>query len=64
MLNASQVVVVVVDRVVILDFDLAAAAWVGKACTIIKVLHIDEIYLEYGLIIKIKPHMWPLEPKN
>ena len=30
----------------------------------IKVFHIDEIYLECGLRIEIKPNLWPPEPKN
>ena len=30
----------------------------------IKVLHFDEIYLECGLRIEIKPNLWPPEPKN
>ena len=30
----------------------------------IKVLHIDDTYLECGLRIKIRPHLWPLGHKN
>ena len=29
----------------------------------IKVLHFDKTYVECGLGIEIKPHMWPPEPK-